>query len=119
MSIAYELAKKFASNIHLIALNKQEKSLDERSAGSLIASYRYLRDNTNMPIECYKIVGKNLADAAMHYAEVIDADLILIDEGTESDLKMALWRGKIFNHSLVTVMSVQSMPDRSKNKYRA
>jgi nucleotide-binding universal stress UspA family protein len=119
MSIAYELAKKFASNIHLIALNKQEKSLDEKSAVSLIASYRYLRDNTNMPIACNSIVGKNLADAAMHYAEVIEADLILIDEGAESDLKMALWRGKIFNHSLVTVMSVQSNPDRAKNSYRA
>ena len=119
IAIAYELAKKFASNIHLIALNKQEKALDEKSAGSLIASYRYLRDITSMPIECNTVVGKNLADAAIHYAEIIEADLILIDEGAESDLKMALWRGKIFNHSLVTVMSVQSVAARSKNKYRA
>jgi nucleotide-binding universal stress UspA family protein len=119
ITIAYEFAKKFSSNIHLVALNKQENALDKKSAGSLIASYRYLRDITNMPIECNTIVGKNLADATMQYADVIGADLILIDEDAESDLKMALWKGKIFNHSMVTVMSVQSVPDRSKIKYRA
>ena len=119
IAIAYELAKKFAANIHLIALNKQEKPFDGKSTEILIASYRYLRDITNMPIECATIFGKNLADATMRYAKVIEADLILIDEGAESDLKMSLWKADIVNHSSVPILSVQSITQASKYKYRA
>ena len=116
--IAYELAKKFAAKIHLIALSGQENDFRNKSTETLIASYRYLRDITNMPIECYRVDGKNLADAAMHYAEIVGADLILIDEGSESDLKMPLGKGSIVNHSPVPVLSVQSMTQASKYNYK-
>ena len=120
IGIAYELAKRFAAKIHLIALNKQEKVIDNKSTEALVASYQYLRDITNIPLECRTIAGRNLADAAVHYAEVIEADLILIDEGAESDLKkIAMWKGTIVNYSSIPVLSVQSISDKSGNRYRA
>lgn len=118
IGIAYELAKKFSARIYLIALNEPERKLNGESTKTLIASYRYLRDLINIPIECRTVEGKNVADAAIHYAEIVGADLILIDEGSESDLR-SMWNGNIVNHSLVPVLSVPSTNGRSNVKYRA
>lgn len=119
IAIAYELARKFTARIHLVALSRQEKMVDDESTKAMVAAYRYLKDITNIPIECNTVYGKSIADAAMHYAEVIEADLILIDEGAESDLKMPLGNGNIVNHSLIPVLSVQTIHDESKKRYRA
>lgn len=119
IGIAYELAKQFTAKIHLISLNRNEKVFNEGSTEALVGSYRYLRDLTNIPIECSSVFGKNIAEAAVHYANVIDADLIVIDEGVESDVEKVAWRtGKIVNYSNVPVLSVHSLSDRLKNKYR-
>lgn len=62
-----------------------------------------------MPIECNTVQGKNLAEASMNYAKVVGADLILINEGAESDLNkniISTWRGNIVNNSSVPVLSV-------------
>ena len=107
--LAYELAKKFTARIHLIALDRQDRNANGEYAKTLIASYRCLKDVSNMPIECNTVQGKNLAEASMNYAKVVGADLILINEGTESDLNgyiMSKLRGNIVNHSSVPVLSV-------------
>lgn len=118
--IAYEIAKRFTARIHLIAVNKQERGLDEKSTAALISSYRYLRDITNMPIECNKIIGKSLTAAAMHYANVIDADLILVEEATDSDSKKrSLWSANIVNNSIVPVLNVHSIKGHTRSKSRA
>ena len=120
IGIAYELAKKFAARIYLIALNRSGKKLSEQSTKTLIASYRYLKDLTNIPIECSTVDGDSLANATMHYAQVVGADLILIDEGAESDLRRSLWNGSIVNNSSVPVLSVHHlMNDRERDGYRA
>lgn len=119
IGIAYELAKKFAAKIHLIALNKQDNNSNDESTKALVGSYQYLKNVINIPIECNKVDGKSLADAAMHYAEIVEADLILIDEGSESDLKMPLWSGHIVNHSSVPVLSVHAITSGEKKLYRA
>jgi len=120
IGIAYELARKFAAQIHLISVNKQEKFSNDSSTEALVGSYRFLRDNTNIPIECSTVSGKNLKDAAIHYANVIQADLILVDGGRESDgKKKTLWAPNIVNHSTIPVLSVHSISGRSKNQSRA
>jgi nucleotide-binding universal stress UspA family protein len=115
--IAYEFAKKFTARIYLVALNTPEKKSHDQSTETLIASYRYLKDISNIPIECRTVAGKSIAETALHYAKVVGADLILIDKGSESDLQSS-WSGNIVNHSPIPVLSVQ--PDRAgaKNKYR-
>jgi nucleotide-binding universal stress UspA family protein len=119
IEIAYELAKKFAARIYLIGLYRSEKKSTDQNRKTLIASYRYLKDLTNIPIECSIVNGKSVADAAMHYAEIVGADLILIDEGSESDVKESLWSRNIVNLSSIPVLSVQSINEKLKNKYRA
>jgi nucleotide-binding universal stress UspA family protein len=117
IGIAYEFAKKFAGRIYLIALNISENKLSDQSTKTLIASYRYLKDLTNIPIECCTVNGTSLASATMHYAQIIGADLILINEGSESYFKKSLWNGNIVNHSAVPVLSVHSMNNKEKDKY--
>ncbi len=117
IGIAYEFAKKFAGKIYLIALNRSENKLSEQSTKTLIASYRYLKDLTNMPIECCTVNGTSIASATMHYAQRVGADLILINEGSESYFKKPLWNGNIVNHSSVPVLSVHSMNYKERDKY--
>ncbi len=117
--LAYELAKKFTARIHLIALNRQGGNLSDESTKTLIASYQYLKDVTNIPIECNTVHGKNLAEATMNYAKVVGADLILINEGRESDLRgkiLSKWRGNIINHSSVPVLSVHTIKEDSQDE---
>ena len=121
--LAYELAKKFAANVHLISLNKDGTSLNSEDTKILMASYQYLKDITNIPIECRTVQGDNLAQAAVHYAENIDADLILVNTGAESHFKgtvLRKWGGNILNHSSIPVLSVQAINNITKSKqYRA
>ncbi len=117
IGIAYEFAKKFAARIYLIALNRSEKKLSDQNTKTLIASYRYLKDLTNIPIECSTVNGTSLASATMNYAQRVGADLILINEGSESYFKKSLWNGNIVNHSSVPVLSVHSMNYKERNKY--
>lgn len=121
--LAYELAKKFAANVHLISLNKNGASLSSEDTKVLMASYQYLKDITNIPIECRTVQGDNLAQATVHYAENIGADLILVNVGTESHFKGAIlrrWGGNIVNHSSIPVLSVHAINDSTKSKqYRA
>jgi len=101
--LAYELARKFAANIHLITLGKNVNSNGE-NYNALMSTYRYIRDLTNIPIECKTVAGNNLAEATLRYVEKIGADLILINPGMES--KLSGWVGEIVNHSTIPVLSV-------------
>jgi len=101
--LAYEMARKFAANIHLITLGKNVDGHTE-NFNALINTYRYIRDLTNIPIECKTVAGNNLAEATLRYVEKIGADLILINPGMES--KLSGWGGEIVNHSTIPVLSV-------------
>jgi nucleotide-binding universal stress UspA family protein len=119
--LAYELAKKFAANVHLISLNKNG-SVNSEDTKILMASYQYLKDITNIPIECRTVPGDNLAQAAVHYAENIGADLILVNAGAESLFKRTVlqrWGGNIVNHSSIPVLSVHAINEKTHKQYRA
>jgi nucleotide-binding universal stress UspA family protein len=121
--LAYELAKKFAANVHLISLNKNGNSLSSEETKILMASYQYLKDITNIPVECRTVPGNNLAQATVQYAETIGADLILVNTGAESFFKNAVlgkWRGSIVNHSSIPILSVHAINEKIKHRqYRA
>jgi nucleotide-binding universal stress UspA family protein len=121
--LAYELARKFAANVHLISLTNNGNSLSTENTRILMASYQYLKDINNIPIECRTVTGINLAQATIQYAENIEADLILINADAESDLSgkvLRKWGGNIVNHSTIPVLSVHAINDKSKHKlYRA
>lgn len=113
--LAYELAKKFAANVHLISLNKNGTSLSSEETKTLMASYQYLKDITNIPVECRTVPGNNLAQATVQYAENIGADLILVNSGSESFFKNAVlgkWRGSIVDHSSIPVLSVHAINEK-------
>jgi len=117
--LAYELAKKFAANVHLISLNKNGTSLSSEETKILMASYQYLKDITNIPVECRTVPGNNLAQATIQYAENIGADLILVNSGSESFFKNAVlgkWRGSIVDHSSIPVLSVHAITDKTKHR---
>lgn len=107
--LAYELARKFAANIHLITLGRNVNRNGE-NYNALMSTYRYIRDLTNIPIECKTVPGNNIAEAAVRYAEKMGADIILINPGSESKFSGGIWEkwgGEIFNHSTIPVLSVQ------------
>lgn len=117
--LAYELARKFAANVHLISLNKNGMSLSSEETKILMASYQYLKGITNIPVECRTVPGNNLAQATVQYAENIGADLILVNAGSESFFKNAVlrrWRGSIVNHSSIPVLSVHAINEKTKQR---
>jgi nucleotide-binding universal stress UspA family protein len=117
--LAYELAKKFAANVHLISLNKNGSSLSSEETKTLMASYQYLKDITNIPVECRTVPGNNLAQATVQYAENIGADLILVNSGSESFFNNAAlknWRGSIVDHSSIPILSVHAINDKTKHR---
>lgn len=115
--MAYELARKFAANVHMISLNKNSNGISNENTKVLMAAYRYLKDITNIPVECRTVSGNNMAEAAIRYAENINADLILVNPGTESQLSgnfLYRWGGDIVNHSPVPVLSVHSNMEKKQ-----
>lgn len=119
--LAYELAKKFAANVHLISLNSNGTSLNSEETKVLMTSYQYLKDIINIPIECRTVQGNNLARATLDYAENIGADLILVNAGAESHFKNAVlnkWAGNIINHSSIPVLCVHAINEETR-QYRA
>jgi len=123
IKLAYELAKKFAANVHLISLTKNGRNLSREDTKALMASYQYFKDITNIPIECKTVLGSSLAQATVQYAENIGADLILVNAGSEfffKDKALRRWRGTIVDHSSIPVLSVHAINDKKIHRpYRA
>lgn len=115
--LAYELARKFAARIHLISLGPDGGKTKNDYAKTLMGAYQYLKDITNIPVECSTIYGDNIAEAAIRYAKNIDADLILVNPGTESRLPgpvLQKWGSDIVNHSPVPILSVHPIMEKIK-----
>lgn len=112
--LAYKLARKFAANIHLITLNKNVSGVASNNAKMLMAAYQYVKDITNLPVECKTLEGNNLAKAAVSYAQKIKADLIMVNPGIESQVSGPVLRKRnsdIVNYSSIPVLSVKVMMD--------
>jgi nucleotide-binding universal stress UspA family protein len=76
------LARKYRAQVHLLAIQQQEQG------GGLpqvfLKAYHQLRENLHHPIEFSTITGNDAARAILNYAELVSADLILVNPATES-----------------------------------
>lgn len=111
------LARTAGSTIHLVSVDGRSGEGSREAGESLYRSYRLLRENTSLPVECLSMPGENLADVAWRYARDIKADLILIHPGKESLLSgffngrftrplHELYSRALFNVSRIPVMTV-------------
>lgn len=108
LNIAYDLAKKFGANLHLISVTKSGdgSSLENKN---LLTSYFLMKEFTNMPVECKSISASNLAEATLNYANGIDADIILMDNGNGIEIKggkLPKWKSNLVSRSLVPVLNI-------------
>jgi nucleotide-binding universal stress UspA family protein len=107
------LAKRSHSTIHLVSGGGYRDGHSTTPIGmgmeGLHRSYRLLRENTDLPVECWTLQEENPAAAAWAYAKRIKADLILIQPGRESHLPglfSALRSRLLFDVSGIPVMTV-------------
>jgi hypothetical protein len=103
------LARTAGSTIHLVTMNESSGKASRESGESLFRSYRLLRENTSLPVECLSLPGESLADVAWRYARDIKADLILVNPGKESLLSGwsdGWFTRAIFNVSRIPVLTV-------------
>jgi nucleotide-binding universal stress UspA family protein len=115
--VAYELARKFAASIHLISLNNPAGKKATENTKALLDTFRYLKDITNIPVECKTVSGVTIAEASVNYARTIGADLILVNPGVEShwsDNLLNRWGNDIVSRSSIPVLSVQSILNKTK-----
>lgn len=107
--LATYLAKNFNSAIHLISLAGSLSMIESKSHAYLEKAYQLLRENTNLPIRCKTVVGKNIADTTLEYAKKVDASLILVNQGSESLLSgpsNPMFAKFLFNQSSIPVITV-------------
>ncbi len=76
------LAGKIKAQVHLLAIQQQD------SGGGLpqvfLKAYHHMRENLHHPIEFSTITGDDPARATLNYAELVSADMILVNPVTES-----------------------------------
>lgn len=111
------LARITHSTIHLVTAAGKSGDPDEKSIETLQKSYRLLKENTDLPVQCMTLPGGNLAEITWNYARGIKADLIMVSAGKESLLSGFLnglrakylhgaWSRSLLNISRIPVMSI-------------
>jgi nucleotide-binding universal stress UspA family protein len=79
------LAKKYKAQVHLLAIQQHEPK-DGSLSQVFLKAYHLLREKLHHPIEYSAAVRHNAARAALNYAELIMADMILVNPETESGI---------------------------------
>ena len=103
------LAQYHDARIHLVALKEDAEGETEKDNSYLYKSYQLLRDNTDLAIECHPVMGENIADTTLQYAEKVNADLIVVQPGKEAELPGFLnniFSRFLFSASRIPVMAV-------------
>jgi nucleotide-binding universal stress UspA family protein len=106
------LARKYNSRIHLLSIADDNNENMEGGNQYLYKAYQLLRDNTNLMIECHTIRGHNIADTTLRFAQKINADLIVVNSGSESRLPgfvNKLFDGSLFSESRIPVMGISTV----------
>lgn len=80
------LARRFKAQVHLLAIRDSPEPRQWALPQVFLKAYHHLRENLHHPIE-YSSTGRhNPARAALLYAEMIMADMILVNPQTESGI---------------------------------
>ncbi len=77
------LARKYKAQIHLLAIRENYQS---GLPQVFLKAYHHLRESLHHPIEFSTVMQHNPARAVLNYAELIMADMILVNPATESGL---------------------------------
>lgn len=84
LELGVMLAKRYKAQVHLLALQDHPQPNGWALPQVFLRAYHHLRENLHHPIE-YSTTGRHSpARAALNYAELIMADLILVNPETES-----------------------------------
>lgn len=103
------IAQYHDARIHLVALKEEDIDHNETDNSFLFKSYKLLRDNTDLAIECHPVNGENIANTTLQYAEQVNADLIVVQPGKEAELPGFLnniFSRFLFSASRIPVMAV-------------
>lgn len=76
------LAKRYKAKIHLLQIQDPRESREKILPQVFLKAYHHLREH--LPIEYSAAGGQSTAKAALNYAELIMADMILVNPETES-----------------------------------
>ena len=78
------LAKRFKAQVHLLAVGEEASPKDGLLSQTFLKAYHHLREKLHHPVEYSAATRHNPAKAALSYAELIMADMILVNPQTES-----------------------------------
>ena len=78
------LARKFNAQVHLLAVGENAETKDGLLSQTFLRAYHHLREKLHHPVEYSAAPRHNPAKAALSYAELIMADMILVNPQTES-----------------------------------
>ncbi len=78
------LARKFKAQVHLLAIQQHEQ--EGRLPQVFLQAYHHMREHLHHPIEFSTITGHDPARATLNYAELVMADMILVNPVTESGI---------------------------------
>jgi nucleotide-binding universal stress UspA family protein len=78
------MAKRFKAQVHLLAVGEDAGTKDGLLSQTFLKAYHYLREKLHHPVEYSAATRHNPAKAALKYAELIMADMILVNPQTES-----------------------------------
>ncbi|HUB60576.1 MAG TPA: universal stress protein [Puia sp.] len=80
------MAKRFKAQVHLLAIGEDSGPKDGLLSQTFLKAYHYLREKLHHPVEYSAATRHNPAKAALRYAELIMADMILVNPQTESGI---------------------------------
>jgi nucleotide-binding universal stress UspA family protein len=78
------LAKRFKAQVHLLAVGEESGPKDGLLSQTFLKAYHHLREKLHHPVEYSADTRHNPAKAALSYAKLIMADMILVNPQTES-----------------------------------
>jgi nucleotide-binding universal stress UspA family protein len=80
------LAKRFKAQVHLLAIGDEAVPKDGMLSQTFLKAYHHLREKLHHPVEYSADARHNPAKAALSYAEMVMADMILVNPQTESGI---------------------------------
>ena len=80
------LARRFKAQVHLLAVGEEAGPKDGMLSPAFLKAYHHLREKLHHPVEYSADSRHNPAKAALSYAELVMADMIVVNPQTESGI---------------------------------
>lgn len=86
MDMISNLCKKFKLNIHLLTFTRGNDDNNDLNVSSFLQAYQCLKLYNNCNLEYAVLYGDNKAKAILKYAEKIQADILIVHPGSETEI---------------------------------